>query len=168
MTPAQIALWLTLANPVPEAYHVTGIAMSFHPTLDYWADTFMVQRWLPRKLAEVESSYRPTAQSYEWVKVKRKWVKVPLSRGLMQINRYYQRELAAKAGLQSFNWRDAGQSARVGVALFSRLLNQSRGDYIVAVAKYNAGHARIESSRPIPTETIRYVWKVFGWWEGSQ
>lgn len=157
MTSPQLVLWLALASPVPEAYHVTGLAMSFQPTLDYWSDTYLVQRWLPRKLAQVESSYRPKAQSL--VRIKRKWVS--LSRGLFQINRYHEKELATKAGVKSFRWWDASQSAHVGIALFSRLLKQSGGDYVVAVAKYNAGHARIESSRPIPRETIRYMEKVF-------
>ncbi len=161
MTPAHLALWLTLASPHPDAYLVTGNAMSYESTMDYWSDTFLVQRWLPRKLAQVESNYRPTAQSYEWKKVKRKMVKQGLSRGLMQINRYHERELATKAGLQRFDWRDARQSIRVGVALFARLLKQSGGDYVIATASYNAGYARISSSRPIPSETVRYVEKVF-------
>lgn len=162
MTPAQLALWLALAAPAPEAYFVPGVLWSFQSTLDYWSDTYLVQRWLPRRIAFLESSYHPDAQSWKrvWSKAK-KWHWEPLSRGLMQINRHHEKELAAKAGVVGFRWNDPKHSARVGVALLSRLLRQSGGDMLIAVASYNAGFARISSALPIPGETTRYVEKVF-------
>lgn len=161
MTASILALWLSMATAAPQPYFVPGVSWSFHSTLDYWSDTYLVQRWLPRRIAAVESSYRTDAQSWKrtWSKAK-KWHWTPLSRGLMQVNRIHEKELAAKAGLSKFRWSDPAQSARVGVALISRLLRQSGGDTLITVASYNAGFARISSALPIPRETLRYLERV--------
>lgn len=164
MTHAALAPWLAM-TPVPHYYGVPGLAVSYHPIVDHWADVNLVPRFLARKVAEVESGYDPKARSKEWRKVGRVWKpgKV-LARGLFQIAVKYQNHHARNAGMvpSSFRWDDTSDSSRVGLHVLKCLLERYDGDQLLAVAAFNAGYARIESSKPIPRETVMHIEKVFG------
>lgn len=164
MTASAMALWLAL-TPAPDYHGVPGVAISYHPIVDYWADINLVPRFLARKVAEVESGYKPRAQSREWRKVGKHWRpgKV-LARGLFQIAIKYQDHHVRNAGMRpsAFRWDSPSDSARVGLNVLKRLLERYDGDQLLAVAAFNAGWARVESSRALPRETIEHIYKVFG------
>jgi len=162
MTPAAI-LFLALLSPLPPQHYVPGNPWSYQQTVEWYADANLVPRWLARKTAEVESGYVPTARSKQW-KQDRKGIWRPgkvLARGLFQISVQYQSTHVRAAGMKHFDWTNPAHSSRVGLALMRWLLNRYHGDWMLAVASYNAGVGRIESVRPLPRETILYLKKVF-------
>jgi soluble lytic murein transglycosylase-like protein len=130
-------LFLALAGQL-HAYPVSGIAMSFDPIVRRYSDAYLVPFWLCMSTAMAESSFRPTAQS--------KGRHGALSRGLFQVNRKHQAELAAKAGVKHFDWRNPDHSAHVGIAYLSRLINKYHGDLRLAVASYNFGPGNVDRS----------------------
>jgi len=179
-------LFLALSTQ-PHAYPVPYVAQSFHSTVDFWADYYLVPRFLARKVAEVESSYDPAAKSRRWVKEGKRWVpKQVLARGLFQISVEYQavHVRSAKASQPPvrivpagtgdyeswhfvtvpyvFHWDNPSDSARVGLRLLRWLLDRYDGDQMLSVAAYNMGYPALESSRALPLETIKHLRKVFG------
>lgn len=162
MTTAQIALWLTLAAPAPDFHAVPGVAISYAPIVHYWADTFLVPRWLGRSAMREESTNDHRARSRrEVIEHGVKVVKV-IARGLFQVSVQYQDEHVAKAGLESFNWRNPSDSARVGLAYIARLRAQYDGDLLLTMAGYNAGPGRMRSALPVPLDTLIYLRRIFG------
>lgn len=154
MTPAQIALWITLATPAPDFHAVPGIAISYTPIVHYWADTFLVPRWLARATMREESTNDHRARSRR--------DGVILARGLFQISVQYQADHVAKAGLRSFDWRNPSDSARVGLAYIARLRDHYDGDLLLTMAGYNAGPGRMRSALPVPRDTLIYLRRIFG------
>jgi soluble lytic murein transglycosylase-like protein len=173
MTPAQTLLFLTLASPAPEIHGIPGLAISYQPVVDYWADVNLVPRFLARKLVKRESQWDNEAQSYEW-KQKRNgtWYRTEkvIAQGLCQItaNEDDRRELVEKAGMNpdKFDWRNPGHSARVGMAFLGRLLVRFNGELRPSVAGYNAGMYGAsqwwEGRWSLPVETRKYLKEILG------
>ncbi len=183
MTPAQLALWLALAAPAPDAYFVPGVAMSYQSTLDYWSDVALVPHWLASRVAGAESDFYPAARSTKWVRVTKKdrkrwdvepgqlWRRQVLAEGLMQISVEHRAEHVRNAGMRIngwlddpnvYQWDDAAKSIRVGVLLLGRLIARYHGDLRLAVAAYNCGPGRLESARALPSDTVEYLRRIFG------
>jgi soluble lytic murein transglycosylase-like protein len=167
MTPAQTLLWLSLASPAPEIHGVPGVAISYQPVVDYWADVNLVPRFLARALVREESGNRPRAQSYEWKEGRHKiWYRTDkvLAQGLTQISVQYQDVHVRAAGMsvKAFRWWNPGDSCRVGFHLLRWLLDRYHGDQLLAIASYNCGYPRLESALPLPLETVKHLRKVFG------
>jgi soluble lytic murein transglycosylase-like protein len=166
MTPTATLLFLSLASPAPEIHGVPGLAISYQPIVDYWADVNLVPRFLARALVREESGNRPRAQSREWKK-DRHGVWKPgkvLARGLTQISVQYQDVHVKAAGMspKAFRWWNPGDSCRVGFHLLRWLLDRYHGDQLLAIASYNCGFPRLESALPLPLETVKHLRRVFG------
>ncbi len=128
-------------------------AVPHEATITRWADFYGVPRWLALKVAETESIYDSAAVTFD--------ANGGQSRGLFQINKRYQGELADRAGVRGFRWWNADDSAHVGLAYLARL-HRRYGDWMLAVAAYNCGPGRLESARALPSETIEYLRRIFG------
>ena len=130
-------------------------------TVTRWAEFYGVPVTLALRVADVESSMVPTAQSRRWVMVRHHWKREVIARGLMQIHVRWQAELSAMAGVKGFHWWSADDSAHVGIAYLARL-HRRYGDWYLAVAAYNCGPGRLESARALPRETVEYLRRIFG------
>ena len=119
-------------------------------TVTRWAEFYGVPVDLALRLTVAESSMNARAVSREG------------SMGLLQVSKYWARELAWRAGVKGFKWWDADHSAHVGMAYLSRLHRRYGGDWVLAVAAYNCGSGRLESGRALPGETVEYLRRIFG------
>lgn len=146
MTPTTAFLLLTLAGP---CYPVPGVAISFESIIQRYSQAYKVPAWLCRRVAFAESSWRPGVVGPRGE-----------SRGLYQINRRFEDDLAWRAGLTRFDWRNPDHSARVGIAYLSRLIAKYDGDLRLAVAAYNFGPGNVDKGRAWPAETREYVRRV--------
>ncbi len=131
------------------------------PTLDYWADRFLLPRWFATNLTQAESSFRISLETRAWVGKRHHQRRIVLSHGLLQTNHRYDREFAASVGLAHFDWRNPSQSARVGLGRLAWLVRYFGGDLMLAAASYNAGVKRVESARELPDETLVYLSRIF-------
>ncbi len=147
-----LVLFAALSAPV-HFYPVRGNAWSYEPMVNHWADAFLVPRWFAMGTAAAESDFRANLITKKRHKV--------TSRGMFQINPKDEREHARNAGMVTFQWNDPSDSARAGTAFLARLMRHYHGDLMLASAAYNAGARRVESSKPLPQETIVYLKRIF-------
>jgi len=179
------AVWLALvalSNPAPAVSHHAGIFYQA-ATVNYWSDRHLVSRWLGRALTREESSFRTKLETrgpvtvpklskealvkflakypgYRWDLKNKHIIWVILSHGMLQTNPRFDREFATAAGLKEFDWRNPDESARIGIGRLAFLLRYFDGDVGLSVASYNCGIARLESSQPIPNETLVFLGRV--------
>jgi soluble lytic murein transglycosylase-like protein len=148
---------LAILHASPDLPPVSGIPYSFEPIIQRYSAAYLVPTWLCRRVAFAESSWRPRCLT----SVIRNGRHI-VSRGLFQINRDHERELATKAGILPwrFDWRNPDDSAHVGVAYLGRLIRKYHGDLRKAVAAYNVGPGWMDSGRPLPAETVEYQRRV--------
>jgi len=178
LTAAALSLWLVF-TPVPDYYGVPGVAISYQPIIDHWADVYLVPRFLARKVAAAESGNNPKAQSYKVV-LNTRWYanspdydplalyrKIVIAQGLFQLHKAWQRELVWFARStdpgRPFQWWDASDSARVGLNYLARL-HKKYGRWGYAVAASNCGPGKfdrwLKNGGRLPKETINHVRKV--------
>ena len=165
-----LALWLALSSPIPDYYGVPGVAMSYDPVLNHWADANLVPRPLARRLVAAESGFKPDGQAYQWQERRGKWHKTTkvLANGVAMVttNERHLAEHLARAGIDAadYDWRDASDSLRVGMAYLGYLLRYFDYEHRPAVAGYNAGRDRASAwwndGRALPRETVGYLRKV--------
>jgi soluble lytic murein transglycosylase-like protein len=173
MTGATLAIWL-LMTPTPTFYGVQAWPQSYDALIAYHADANLVPRFLAHAIIREESHFDPMAQSYEWKYSKRlkRWVKTDkvLARGMAQVsaNPEHEADHVRKAGmrLEDYDWRDPGDSLRVGMAYMGSLLLYFDGELRPAVSAYNCGRGRASAwwndGRALPRETARYMKLVLG------
>lgn len=182
MNPAAWLAFVALSNPMPTVSYHSGIFYQV-ATVNYWSDRHLVPRWLGRALTREESSFRTKLETrgpvvvpnlpkralakflakypgYRWDSKNKHVIWVILSHGMLQTNPRFDREFAAAVGLKEFNWRNPDESARVGIGRLAFLLRYFDGDAALATASYNCGIARLESSQPIPNETLVFLGRV--------
>lgn len=173
MTATALTIWLAF-TPAPDYHGVQSWPASYHPIVNYHADANLVPRFVAQSLIREESRFNPEAQSYKWEyredlgrNVKTDKV---LACGIAQVsaNRAHESDHVRKAGMRlaDYDWRDPGDSLRVGMAYLGRLLVKFRGELRPSVAGYNCGAYRASEwwsgRRALPVETSRYVAKVLG------
>lgn len=152
-----LALFLALAAPIPHYYAVPGVAISSQPVADYWADAYLIPRFLVRRNVAVESGWNHRAVSLKG------------ARGLTQILQKWERELVWFARStdpgRRFHAFNPGDSLRVGFSYLSRL-HRKYGRWDYAIGASNCGPGRfdqwIENKRALPRETILHIRKVMG------
>lgn len=164
-----LAVFLALSAPI-HTYPVPHVALSVQPIIDHWSMAYLVPLFLARKVAWAESDDNPRAQSFRVVLNTNPHVpnfdklalyrKIIIARGLFQISVKDQYELMAKAGMTSFCWWKASDSARVGLAYLSRL-HDRYGRWDWACAAFNEGPGAFESPGEVPKETFEYVKRIF-------
>lgn len=113
-----------------------------------------VPLWIVARMAEYESGFNPRA-------VNRGNANGTADYGMMQLNSAY---------LEEFAWRynegepvdpfDVEMSVRVACRYLARLY-EATGDWVLAVAAYNAGLGRVRQDRALPETTQRYIRHVF-------
>lgn len=165
-----IALWAILAGPVPDYYGVPGVAASYAPIVYHWADVYGVPRWLAMRVIAAESGFRPGAVAYQWEEHRGRWrpTSKVLAHGLAMVtaNPDHLAEHLARAGLrvEDYDWRDASDSLRVGMAYLGSLLRYFDYEVRPSVAGYNCGRSRAAAwwsgARALPRETVRYLREV--------
>lgn len=134
-----------------EPYLVPGVGMSYAPMIHKYADLRLVSRSFAYRVAMAESDFFPMANARHHS---------GLSRGLYQINTRHQKELVKRAGLTRFNWKDARQSAWVGISYLSRLSKHYKGNQYLVLAGYNFGPGNVDAGKKWPMETIKYIRRV--------
>lgn len=170
MTTASLVLWAILAGPVPDYYGVPSWPQSYDPILNHWADANLVPRSLARAMVAAESGFRPGAVAYQWEEVRGRWRSTSkvLAHGLAMVtaNPEHLGEHLARAGLrpEGYDWRDASDSLRVGMAYLGSLLRYFDYEVRPSVAGYNCGRSRAAAwwcgDRSLPRETIKYMKEV--------
>lgn len=150
---------ITMLHGNPALPPISGIPYSFEPIVSRYSAAYLIPAWLCRRIAMAESSWRQGCQT-RTIRNGRSVV----SRGLFQINRDHERELATKAGILPwrFDWRNPDDSARVGIAYLGRLIRKYHGDLGKSVAAFNCGPGRVDSGRAWPNETKEYVLRILG------
>ena len=173
MTATTLSIFLTFC-PAPDYHGVQSWPQSYDDLIAYHADANLVPRFLARAIIREESHFDPLAQSYEWKYSKRlkRWVKTDkvLARGIAQVsaNPVHESDHVRRAGmrLQDYDWRDPGDSLRVGMAYLGRLLVYFGGELRPSVSAYNSGRDRAaewwSGRRALPIETSRYMANVLG------
>lgn len=173
LTPATTLLWLALAGPPPDYYPIPSWPQSMEPIVNYYADVNLVPRWLAHRIVKRESRWNPAAQSREWREDKRGiWRPTDkiIAQGLCQItvNEAHRQELVEAAGLtlETFDWRNPGDSARVGMAFAGRLLVKFKGEFRPMLVGYNAGGYTASQwwagKIALPIETQKYLKEILG------
>lgn len=109
--------------------HPEGQSQRYAEMAARWADRYGVERELVHALIEAESAWDPNAVSSAGAV------------GLMQL----MPDTAASLGVS--NRFDPSENVRGGVTYLAWLLKRYRGDRRLAIASYNAGHARLDKSR---------------------
>lgn len=163
------ALFLALSSQ-PEYYGVPGVAMSYEPIVNYWADIYRVPRSLAMKILAVESGANPRAVGSEWVLSKGRWIRgKTLAEGSFMIAKdpQHRADHLRRAGIRwwRFDPWNVSDSARVGLSFLGSLLRYFP-DRRPAVAAYNCGLGRAArwyyGGESLPPETRGYVLKVLG------
>jgi len=157
---AQWILLTALMHGQPSLPQVAMVQYSYEPMVYLIADAFLVPRDIAMSVGYNESTFRP------WKITKSGKDHKGRSRGLYQIDKSNEKELVEKSGLNhKFRWNNAYDSAYVGIAYLSRLHKQF-GNWILAVAAYNAGPGAItkalKTGKRWPKETQVYVKRIFG------
>ncbi len=178
--------WLSLIailHSPPLPMHHSG-AFYQRPTVNWYADAYLLPRWFATNLTQAESSFRtgletrriiyiPTMSHRDRLKFMAKYpgsrwdhkhqnaLSVVLSHGLLQPNPRFELEFAAAVGLRHFNWRDPDQSARVGLGRLAWLVKRY-GKWGACIC-YNGGEAWYRALqhgiRPL-AETCEYIRRV--------
>lgn len=122
--------------------------LDISPIIHKYAEKFQLDPWLLRGVIEVESAFRPHAQSCAG------------AGGLMQL----MPGTASYLGCR--NRFDPEQNIAAGARYLRQMLNRFQGDYDLAIAAYNAGPGNVERYGGIPpfAETRNYVRKVRRAW----
>jgi len=123
----------------------------FDAIIEKYAAVAGIDPYLVKCIIKVESDFNPNA------------VSVAGAAGLMQL----MQETAREFGLDDRT--DPDGNIRVGVAHFSWLMKEFKGEVPLALAAYHAGIGRVKRAGAVPPikATVDYVNEVMSWYSGA-
>ncbi len=127
---------------------VRKVAPSYRDIIRRAATTYMIPAPLIAAVIKCESNWQAHAHSRAG------------ARGLMQV---LPRTAAGEFQVEPGHLWDPAVNIQVGTAYLRILADRYGGNPATVIAAYNAGPGRVESGRPIPRETRRYVGCVRRW-----
>ena len=140
----------TTAKPV-EKKSFGKMDSKYDPIIEKYAVSYGIDPYLVKCIIKVESDFNPNA------------VSVAGAGGLMQL----MQETAREFGLDDRT--DPDGNIRVGVAHFSWLMKEFKGEVPLALAAYHAGIGRVKRAGAVPPikATVDYVNQVMSWYAGE-